>query len=386
MLKIKFLPLAFLCFSSTHAQNLIANGGFEEINICSEFYAKCAPEAWFHIPLINPVSRANLPPAFSGKLYETFVMENLEGLRNHRFFLYTRLLCPLKAGAQYKLSFYMNSLQIETFQFGALVSTIRPNMTSDSPFRQDPTLIFTQDSTVSVEAMGWRKMETVFTANGGEEYLTFGNFDPTPLTLQKKEKKRLEIKLMFDEVAMFPISNDYVYCPDMEKRRDALYAENDRHTYPGERSIVDTYTATIQPDSIDTGEYEGEYDEELSLVKTIETPPVKFIIPDIGFDFGKYALNPSANTVLETCAAQISNQRPRSVHISGYTDDVGSDAFNLELSAKRALSVKNWFVEKHGLATTLFVVQGLGESDPIATNETEAGRQANRRVEINFVK
>ena len=74
------------------------------------------------------------------------------------------------------------------------------------------------------------------------------------------------------------------------------------------------------------------------------------------------------------------------MHISGYTDDVGSDAFNLELSAKRALSVKNWFVEKHGLATTLFVVQGLGESDPIATNETEAGRQANRRVEINFVK
>ncbi len=128
VLKIKLLPFAFLCFSSANAQNLIANGGFEEINICSEFYAKCAPEAWFHIPLINPVSRANLPPAFSGKLYETFVMENLEGLRNHRFFLYTRLLCPLKAGAQYKLSFYMNSLQIETFQFGALVSTIRPTL------------------------------------------------------------------------------------------------------------------------------------------------------------------------------------------------------------------------------------------------------------------
>ena len=77
---------------------------------------------------------------------------------------------------------------------------------------------------------------------------------------------------------------------------------------------------------------------------------------------------------------------PIEVHIFGFTDNVGSDAYNLDLSDKRAIAVRDWFVLRHGFDPVIFQVKGLGESNPIDTNETEAGRQANRRVEIKFVK
>lgn len=221
-------------------------------------------------------------------------------------------------------------------------------------------------------------------ANGGEEYLVFGNFDPKPMALSPKEKTRLEIKFLFDDIALLPVSPKYVPCPDIKERTLAIYETNERHTNAGAAGTI-AATDTLPPidDTMPTEEYNV---EPATPSMAPDSSPVKFIIPDIGFDFGAFVLKSSVNAVLESCAVQIALQKPHSVYISGFTDNVGSDAFNLELSAKRAMSVSNWFVEKHGLSPTLFVVQGLGESNPVATNETEAGRQSNRRVEINFVK
>ncbi len=384
MLKFRFLAVAFLCFSSANAQNLIANGGFEETNTCTEYNKTCAPEAWFHMPPSKPISLRDLPDPYKGRHYETVVMENFGDHLVRRIFLYTRLLCPLEAGTQFKLTFFMNPAVVKTFKFGAVFSTVHPNLKDAAPLTLAPSLIFDQKSHKSKARNKWRKIEVIFTAKGGEEYLIFGNFDPKPMLLTPKEQTRLEIKFLFDEIELVPLSPNYVLCPDMEERLQAIYATNDRHTLPGAAVIVAPSDTIMPPIAADTMAV-VEYDETPAPMDT-ETAPFKFVIPDIGFDFGKYALNTSANPVLETCAAQISIQHPLSVQISGFTDDVGSDAFNLDLSAKRAMSVKNWFVEKHGLSPTLFLVQGLGESNPIATNETETGRQANRRVEINFVK
>jgi outer membrane protein OmpA-like peptidoglycan-associated protein len=69
------------------------------------------------------------------------------------------------------------------------------------------------------------------------------------------------------------------------------------------------------------------------------------------------------------------------VTITGYTDDVGSDRYNLALARRRALAVRAELVKSLGAAVTVTAV-GRGEQDPVATNNTERGRQANRRVEI----
>ncbi|HFU0229198.1 TPA: OmpA family protein [Vibrio parahaemolyticus] len=74
-----------------------------------------------------------------------------------------------------------------------------------------------------------------------------------------------------------------------------------------------------------------------------------------------------------------------SVHvtITGFTDSSGPEAFNLQLSQKRAQSVADYMV-KRGVKTSRLTVQGLGEAKPIADNDTPEGRAKNRRVEIKF--
>jgi OOP family OmpA-OmpF porin len=70
--------------------------------------------------------------------------------------------------------------------------------------------------------------------------------------------------------------------------------------------------------------------------------------------------------------------------ISGHTDNVGSDKYNLGLSQRRAASVKKYLVEKFGIAPERLTTEGYGETKPIATNKTKEGRQLNRRIETNF--
>ena len=72
------------------------------------------------------------------------------------------------------------------------------------------------------------------------------------------------------------------------------------------------------------------------------------------------------------------------IKIYGFTDSKGADDYNLNLSKQRAAAVKNYLATK-GLVTGRFAVEGLGEAEPIATNDTDAGRAQNRRVEFAIV-
>ncbi|MBK5275695.1 MAG: outer membrane beta-barrel domain-containing protein [Desulfuromonadales bacterium] len=70
--------------------------------------------------------------------------------------------------------------------------------------------------------------------------------------------------------------------------------------------------------------------------------------------------------------------------ISGHTDSVGTDKYNIKLSQRRAASVKKYLEEKFNIAPERLTTEGYGESKPIASNKTKAGRQLNRRIETNF--
>ncbi|MCG6461950.1 outer membrane beta-barrel protein [Vibrio parahaemolyticus] len=87
-----------------------------------------------------------------------------------------------------------------------------------------------------------------------------------------------------------------------------------------------------------------------------------------------------ATPVTET--VELMNTYPQArVEITGYSDTTGSDAYNQQLTEKRAQSVANQF-KAQGIADERMTVRGLGEANPVATNETRQGREANRRVEI----
>jgi|CXWL01.1.fsa_nt_gi outer membrane protein OmpA-like peptidoglycan-associated protein len=98
------------------------------------------------------------------------------------------------------------------------------------------------------------------------------------------------------------------------------------------------------------------------------------------FDFDKATLRPLGFQKCDRVAAAVKSKGTQLV-VTGYTDSVGSDAYNLQLGERRAESVKKCLAER-GVATSRITVRSKGEADPVASNETAEGRQNNRRVEV----
>lgn len=110
-------------------------------------------------------------------------------------------------------------------------------------------------------------------------------------------------------------------------------------------------------------------------------PPPLISFDDVLFDFDRSTLRPEANVILEPLLAMMQADAAMSIDIEGHTDWVGSDAYNQGLSQRRAQAVVEWLVA-HGIARERIGAVGRGEAEPVASNETAAGRQLNRRVEI----
>jgi len=93
-------------------------------------------------------------------------------------------------------------------------------------------------------------------------------------------------------------------------------------------------------------------------------------------------LMPEAKAALDDLAAQIADANLSAFRVVGHTDATGSDAYNLTLSQQRAAAVRDYFASMDILTNVSISSEGRGESNPLASNETEEGREQNRRVEI----
>ncbi|SCU74076.1 OmpA/MotB [Cupriavidus necator] len=103
------------------------------------------------------------------------------------------------------------------------------------------------------------------------------------------------------------------------------------------------------------------------------------------FRSGSATLNPGSNRILFGALEMIKGHPEMRVLVAGHTDATGTPAANLRLSEARAASVRGWLADAAGLPPTHFAIQGYGDTRPKAANDTEAGRAANRRVEITLV-
>lgn len=102
---------------------------------------------------------------------------------------------------------------------------------------------------------------------------------------------------------------------------------------------------------------------------------------NILFEVDKAKLSPGAKQNLLRLVEFLKEFPKREVVVEGHTDSTGSKAYNLKLSQRRADAVRDFLV-KHGIAPDRIVARGYGEAYPVAPNDTAAGRQHNRRVEI----
>jgi outer membrane protein OmpA-like peptidoglycan-associated protein len=109
---------------------------------------------------------------------------------------------------------------------------------------------------------------------------------------------------------------------------------------------------------------------------------------DILFDFNKWSIRPDASKALTAVETILSKHPKADINLEGHTDSVGSDQYNKDLSMKRALSVREWFIENSDIPARRFKPIGLGEARPVAPNahpdgsDNPEGRQKNRRVTI----
>jgi outer membrane protein OmpA-like peptidoglycan-associated protein len=99
------------------------------------------------------------------------------------------------------------------------------------------------------------------------------------------------------------------------------------------------------------------------------------------FDFDSDVLRSEAKTNLRSLAGSLDKYPGTDLLIAGHTDNVGSDAYNQDLSQRRARSAAAYLTSE-GVASSRVITRGLGETEPVATNDTDAGRQQNRRVEV----
>jgi outer membrane protein OmpA-like peptidoglycan-associated protein len=121
---------------------------------------------------------------------------------------------------------------------------------------------------------------------------------------------------------------------------------------------------------------------ELDQLKATQTPRgLVLTLGDVLFNTGRAELNPGAGRKLDQLA-QFLNQHPeRRIEIDGFTDSVGPDDYNQDLSQRRADAVKSALLSR-GIDGSRITTQGFGKSFPVASNNDSGGRQLNRRVEV----
>ena len=114
-------------------------------------------------------------------------------------------------------------------------------------------------------------------------------------------------------------------------------------------------------------------------------PPVptkeKIILRGVHFDFNKANIRDDAKPILNQAAETLKEHSSIAVTVEGHTDSIGSEAYNQKLSVRRAAAVRDYLAGQ-GVDASRMTVVGKGESDPVASNDTEDGRAQNRRVEL----
>ena len=105
----------------------------------------------------------------------------------------------------------------------------------------------------------------------------------------------------------------------------------------------------------------------------------------VRFKFDSYQLTPEAREALDQLSSQIKDQTNFILEIEGFADSVGKDAYNNQLTQKRADAVRRYLAEQHNIPLFRMHLLGFGEMRPVADNHTREGRSENRRVEIRLL-
>lgn len=127
-------------------------------------------------------------------------------------------------------------------------------------------------------------------------------------------------------------------------------------------------------------------EEQPIVAAPAPAPKQHWVLIGVEFAFNSSKLKTASYpAMLYTIQILQNNPDMKKIEIQGYTDNIGSEKYNLKLSQQRAETVRNYLIE-HGISADRVIAKGYGEANPVATNSTAEGRAANRRIEFKVIK
>ena len=359
------IPILFsVCVS---AQNLVPNPGFEELSRCPHSFSTDKKDfivpGWdsptigtpdhFHACSWGeadvPFNWAGSANAHSGKGYAGIYVWSTDPDRNYREYLQCELAEPLQKDAYYVLQFYYKLASNSVYainRFALALANEPVNLSHDKLIEMKPVISIENDSSIIDKTGGWERAKQVYRAKGGERFVIIGNF------FDNRSTKSTRLPYRYGKNTM--LSNSaYYFVDDVSlKPTDSLKQK----TVPG------------------VSEFRRE---------TIELNQ-DYILKNIQFEFDSYVLLRSSFVELDKVVEYLKQRPEVNVRLSGHTDFIGSDDYNLVLSRNRSRSVADHFVSR-GIQSQRIISYGFGKSRPIVLEKTDEARKINRRVEIRFV-
>lgn len=169
----------------------------------------------------------------------------------------------------------------------------------------------------------------------------------------------------------------------MRMKDEADLARTDASVARGQADMaLDEVNRTRQQSEREKAELRAQLNSQLNAILETRDSARGLIVnmSDVLFESGKYTLKPEMREKLAKMAGVILSHPGLKLEVEGHTDSVGSDASNQTLSERRADAVRSYLVSQ-GIDTNMITSRGFGEGTPIASNDTDAGRRQNRRVE-----
>ena len=343
------------------AQNLVPNPGFEEFTKCPNSFSTSptdfgathwnspnngTPDYYNRCSLGEmqvPHNWAGVSHTHSGAGYAGIYAWSV-GPSTYREYVQCQLMLPMKKDVLYKISFYYRISSYSVYaidRVGFLLSDSALSSKGDGRITIPPT--HEQVKTFEELTNGWQLLSYDYKAKGGESYIIIGNFATTENTRSLKIDFRIGKSWMLR-------SSSYYYIDDV----------------------------TVEA-----------YDPELELpdLLTVEdqiVPEEVYVLKNIQFEFNSYKLLPPSFVELDELVRILKKNPSWTIELSGHTDDVGSEAYNLQLSKSRAKSVGD-YLTSNGIEKNRVFTQGFGKGKPMVPATSEDARQINRRVELRFL-
>jgi outer membrane protein OmpA-like peptidoglycan-associated protein len=366
-MQMRFLVIVvFLFFAvDSFSQNLLVNGGFEDENTCTEYGVNCAPEGW----ISSGDAFANYFKT-AGRAYKGDHCIAIEAGFSYkpfqRTFFRSRLLCGLRKNHQYKLEFYikspheiLDSIGVIFTSFDFLFGQKKLQNLTPSFFIKPVNGTFTNDSS-------WQKVSMNYKATGDEAFLSIANFSRHDINGATNIPLEKHFFVFIDEISLTPLSRREGLCDGWQKNKQDIYAQDERHEFLRQsirQNKNDPPTVLVRPFT------------SLEVTDTL-------ILPDVLFATAKSELRKDGFLMLDTICYKLRSKRIDSIVVEGHTDNTGSVQLNEQLAVDRAWAVEAAIRKRLSLPPASIITRGWGGRMPVADNNTAAGRQLNRRVEL----